>query len=129
VVSAASDLYSIGIILYELLTARAPFEADTVPAILLKHLRDRPTPPSACGAAVSSELDAIVMRALEKNPGSRFADAGSFSSALECARRGLTARGSVDPPMWRNNLSVVNRSERAPETRRWTVEEMRDAAA
>jgi serine/threonine-protein kinase len=98
VVSNASDLYSIGIILYELLTGRAPFEGDTVPAILLKHLRDRPTPPSACGAAVRSELDAIVMRALEKNPGSRFADAASFSSALECARRGLTACGSVDAP-------------------------------
>ena len=87
--SVASDLYSIGVILYELLTGRRPFDGDTVAAVLLSHVRDQPAPPSAVNAAVTPEMDAIVMRALEKNPDARYANAEAFIAALERAATAL----------------------------------------
>jgi serine/threonine-protein kinase len=81
--SVASDLYSIGVILYELLTGRRPFDGDTVAAVLLSHVREQPARPSAVNDAVTREMDAIVMRALEKNPSARYANAEAFIAALE----------------------------------------------
>jgi serine/threonine-protein kinase len=94
-VSAATDLYSVGVILYELLTGRVPFEGETVVAILLQHVKERPTPPRARNTVVPRELDAIVMRALEKDPGKRFADADAFITALEHAKVALRFQDTV----------------------------------
>jgi serine/threonine-protein kinase len=82
-VGAASDLYSIGVILYEMLTGRVLFEGESVVTIALKHVNERPKPPSALHAAVAPELDEVVTRALEKDPARRFADADTFIAALE----------------------------------------------
>ena len=81
--SVASDLYSIGVILYELLTGRLPFGGDTVAAVLLSHVRDQPDPPSAVNASVTREMDAIVMLALDKDPTARYANAEAFIATLE----------------------------------------------
>ena len=89
VVSAQSDLYSIGIMLYELLTGTVPFEGDSVVAIALRHLSEPPRPPSSIVPAISPNLDAIVMCALEKVPAQRFADADEFLAALEGERERL----------------------------------------
>jgi serine/threonine-protein kinase len=78
----ASDLYSIGVILYELLTGRVPFEGQTVIAVALQHVNERPLPPSLLNPLIAPRLDAIVMKALEKEPGCRFADAQAFINAL-----------------------------------------------
>ncbi len=88
-VGVASDLYSIGIMLYELLTGRVPFDGESIVTILLKHVKERPIPPRARNAAVPRELDAIVMQALEKDPESRFANADGFIAALEHAKMNL----------------------------------------
>src|SRR5829696_1500511 len=88
-VSAASDLYSIGIMLYELLTGRVPFEGESAVTIALKQVSETPVQPSAYNAAVTPELDAVVMRALEKDPARRPADADEFSAALEHAKANL----------------------------------------
>ncbi|MGZ6639653.1 MAG: protein kinase domain-containing protein [Solirubrobacteraceae bacterium] len=93
--SVASDLYSIGVILYELLTGRRPFDGDTVAAVLLSHVREQPAPPSAVNAVVTPEMDAIVMRALEKNPGARYANAEAFIAALESAAAALPPHSST----------------------------------
>ena len=97
-VSAASDLYSIGIILYELLTARVPFEGASAVTIALKQVNERPTPPSVYNSAVTPELEAVVMRSLEKEPSRRFQDADEFISALQAAREGIATPAMVGPP-------------------------------
>jgi serine/threonine protein kinase/beta-lactam-binding protein with PASTA domain len=88
-VGARSDLYAVGIMLYELLTGTVPFEGDSVVAIALRHLSEPPAPPSTLVPSISPNLDAIVMRALEKDPERRFADADEFLSALEAERERL----------------------------------------
>jgi serine/threonine-protein kinase len=92
-VSPRSDLYSIGIMLYELLTGAVPFEGDSVVAIALRHLSEPPRPPSTLVGTISPNLDAIVMRALAKSPEARFADADEFLTALEGERERLRAEG------------------------------------
>jgi eukaryotic-like serine/threonine-protein kinase len=82
-VSARSDLYSVGVILYELLTGRVPFEGDSAVTIALKHVNEEAVPPSAYNGAVTPELDAVVLRALAKDPAHRPHDADEFIAALE----------------------------------------------
>ena len=97
-VSATSDLYSVGIILYESLTGRVPFEGESAVTIALKQVNERPTPPSVYNSAVTPELESVVMRALEKEPSRRFQDADEFISALQAAREGVTTPVMVAPP-------------------------------
>src|ERR1700681_1489779 len=88
-VSARSDLYAIGVMLYELLTGTVPFEGESVVAIALRHLSEPPRPPSSLVPSISPSLDAIVLRALAKNPEERFADADEFLAALDGERARL----------------------------------------
>jgi serine/threonine-protein kinase len=85
-VSARSDLYAIGIVIYEMLAGRVPFDGESAVTIALKQVSEAPVPPSAYNAAVTAELDAVVLRALEKDPARRFADADEFIAALEMVR-------------------------------------------
>jgi beta-lactam-binding protein with PASTA domain/predicted Ser/Thr protein kinase len=88
-VSEPSDLYSVGIMLYELLTGRVPFDGESAVTIALKHVNERPVPPSMINPAVPPELEGVVLRALEKDERYRFPDADSFIAALEHARAAL----------------------------------------
>ncbi|MCW2993699.1 MAG: pknB [Conexibacter sp.] len=88
-VSAPSDLYSVGIILYEMLTGRVPFEGESAVTIALKQVGEAPVPPSRHNPAVPPALEAVVMKALEKDPARRFADADEFIAALEHAGQGI----------------------------------------
>jgi serine/threonine-protein kinase len=90
--TAQSDLYSVGIILYELLTGRLPFDGESAVAIAVQHLNDPPPPIHSLRPDVAPELEAAVMRALAKDPVSRWADADEFVSALEGARGALAGR-------------------------------------
>jgi beta-lactam-binding protein with PASTA domain/predicted Ser/Thr protein kinase len=85
-VDARADLYSIGVVLYELLTGRVPFDAESAVTIALKQVSEEPVPPSHYNPAVSDQLEDVVMRALQKDPAYRFADAEEFIVALEQAR-------------------------------------------
>jgi eukaryotic-like serine/threonine-protein kinase len=84
-VTPVSDLYSIGVILYEALTRRVPFEADSAVAVAMKQVSETPQRPSSINPQVSPALDAVVMRALEKEPGQRFQSADAFIAALDAA--------------------------------------------
>jgi beta-lactam-binding protein with PASTA domain/predicted Ser/Thr protein kinase len=90
-VSAASDLYSIGVILYELLTGVVPFEGETAVAIAFKQVSAEPRPPSELNPSLPRSLDAIVLRALAKDPAQRYADADELIAALEHQRTALPA--------------------------------------
>lgn len=92
-VTAVSDLYSVGVILYEALAGRVPFEADSAVAIAMKQVSHTPQRPSSINPAISPALDAVVMRALEKDPGQRFQSAEAFIAALDAALRDPSAEG------------------------------------
>jgi eukaryotic-like serine/threonine-protein kinase len=104
-VTAVSDLYSIGVVLYEALAGRVPFEADSAVAIAMKQVSHTPQRPSSINPAVSPALDAVVMRALEKDPGRRFQSADAFIAALDAAVRnpgehgGTAAFAPLPPPV------------------------------
>jgi beta-lactam-binding protein with PASTA domain len=86
-VTAASDLYSIGVILYEALTGFVPFEADSAVAVALKQVSEVPRPPSELNPAVPKALDAVVLKAMAKDPANRFQSADEFDAALTEAER------------------------------------------
>ena len=90
-VSDASDLYSVGVILYELLTGVVPFEGETAVAVAFKQVSAPPRPPSELNPALAPSLDAVVLRALAKDPAERYADADELIAALQHERAALPA--------------------------------------
>lgn len=84
-VTKACDIYALGVVLFELLTGRLPFEADTPMGVILKHLYDAPPAPSQLRPELPKALDAVVQRAMRKEPEQRFASAGALAAALAAA--------------------------------------------
>jgi beta-lactam-binding protein with PASTA domain/predicted Ser/Thr protein kinase len=90
-VSQSSDLYAVGVILFELLTGQVPFDADSAVSIALKHVSEAPPAPSLFDPSVPPALEAVVLWALEKDPAQRPADADAFIAELEQARDAVLA--------------------------------------
>jgi serine/threonine-protein kinase len=86
-VDGRTDLYSFGVMLYELLTGRKPFRADTAYSLLNAHLNEIPTAPMEVNPALSPELNDIVLRAMAKRPEDRFQTAEEFRLAIRRRRR------------------------------------------
>ena len=78
-----SDIYSLGCVLYEMLTGRQPFEADNPVAVAYQHVHDAPTPPSSLEPSVPPVLEAVVLRAMEKDPAARYQSVMDMTAALE----------------------------------------------
>jgi serine/threonine-protein kinase len=88
-VDQTSDLYSLGIVLYELLTGSVPFTGESPVEIAMKHLSATPEPPSAKRVDVPHSLDMVVLRALAKDPADRYQNAEEMDADLERVARGL----------------------------------------
>ncbi len=94
--SPASDLYAVGVMLYELLTGVLPFTSDSTVAVALKHLQEAPYPPQRLNPAIPAPLAAITLRALAKDPNDRFIGAREMAAAL------------ADWPRWRDTRAVAS---------------------
>jgi serine/threonine-protein kinase len=88
-VREGSDLYSIGVVLYELLTGRVPFDADAAVTIALKHVSEAPPRPTQFNPTIPPELEQIVLWVLNKDPADRPTDADQLITALEHARTSI----------------------------------------
>jgi len=106
-VSPQSDLYSVGVILYECLTGRVPFDGETAVAVTLQQLQQDPVPPSYYNPAVSPALDAVVLRALQREPYERYPDADSFIAALDEAEADPGEPAARPRPWWKWLLVVL----------------------
>jgi serine/threonine-protein kinase len=80
--SPASDIYAAGVVIYEMLTKRRPFEGENVHGILYQHLHEAPPPPSQFNPRIPRSLEAIVLQALAKTPERRFLEAGAMERAF-----------------------------------------------
>src|ERR1700744_215234 len=90
-VTAPSDLYSIGVVLYEMLTGRVPFDGESAVTIALKHVSEAPVPPSHLNSRVTPELEQTVLWTLNKNPADRPVDAEQLITVLEHCREAIVA--------------------------------------
>jgi serine/threonine-protein kinase len=97
-VTARSDVYSIGVMLYELLTGQLPFNGDSAVSIALKHLSDPPPPMSRDGLRIEPNLEGVVLGALAKDPDARWQSAEDFSAALDACRPYVEAFQAGDEP-------------------------------
>src|SRR5205807_3778940 len=88
-VAQTSDLYSVGVVLYELLTGQVPFTGDTPLEIAMKHLSEVPKPPSELRPEVPHDLDLVVLRALAKDPADRYPTAEQMDADLERVLKGM----------------------------------------
>jgi eukaryotic-like serine/threonine-protein kinase len=135
-VTGASDLYSVGVILYEALTGAVPFDGDSAVTVALKQVSEAPVPPSQLNPDVPPALEAVVLRALAKRPEARYADADEFLADLEyaaahpdeplgddtaafaaipAAEQTRVRRGPPAPPPWQGAAEA----ESDPGRRRW----------
>jgi beta-lactam-binding protein with PASTA domain/tRNA A-37 threonylcarbamoyl transferase component Bud32 len=95
-VNEATDLYSIGVVLFEMLTGRTPFQGDSAVAIALRHVSQPAPSPREFRPEIPPELEAVVLKALAKDPKQRYLDADSFIADLDAARSALDGDRHVD---------------------------------
>ena len=110
-VDGRSDIYSLGAVLYEMLAGRPPFMGDSPVAVAYKQVNESPCSPSIGNPEVTPLLDAVLMRALAKNPANRYQTADDFRADLERARLGQDVHATPLMPPVADATQVINRPQ------------------
>src|ERR1700686_1748146 len=114
IVSPAADVYALGIVMYEMLTGRTPFDGENAVAVAMQHIQDAPVPPSQFNPNIPPALEEIILRCLEKVPEMRFRDGSSLARALEMLGEAdlgmpspsMGAGGLLTPPLGDATVSM-----------------------
>ena len=137
-VDARSDVYSLGCVLYEILTGEPPFIGDSPVAVAYQHVREDPVPPSQRHSGIPPELDAVVLKALAKNPDNRYQSAAEMRSDLirvhsgeapeapkvltDAERTSIMATGPMSGPAAPpQNVVVPRAADRNTSIARWLI--------
>ncbi len=119
IVNPAADVYALGIVMYEMLTGRTPFDGDTPVAVAMQHIQDAPIPPSQLNPNIPPALEEIILRCLEKIPEMRYRDGTLLARALEMLGEG-ELEGSLPTnitPAGVNTTAANGRTPRATQVR------------
>ena len=115
VVEATSDLYSTGVVMYEMLTGRVPFVGDTPVAVAMQHIQDAPPPITDFAPETPPAVVAVVMKALEKDPKNRFQTAREMAEALMKAKDGRLDPSMIVPEVSRIPVPQPSQPDRVQE--------------
>ncbi len=121
IVNPAADVYALGIVMYEMLTGRTPFDGDTPVAVAMQHIQDTPIPPRQLNPNIPPALEEIILRCLEKIPEMRYRDGSALARALELLGEEETGAplptsltpGGLPTPSTNGSTFVANRSRPA----------------
>ena len=94
-VTAASDIYSVGVVMYEMLTGKVPFDGDTPVSIALQHISTPPVPPSQMAEGISPAMERVVLTAMSKDMHSRYLDAADMARAIRAAMKNPQSEAEV----------------------------------
>ena len=95
-IKAHSDLYSVGIVLYEMVTGEVPFKADSPISVALKHINEKPTKPTEINSDINNELERLILKALSKDPENRFNNAKEMNEAVLSILQDLRNKNDSD---------------------------------
>ena len=121
IVTPSADVYALGIVMYEMLTGRTPFDGDTPVSVAMQHIQDAPIPPSQYNPEIPPALEEIIMRCLEKVPEMRYRNGTVLAQALESFMEdmfGDNASDQLAPGMPRTTVAGFNTVPSRPNNQR-----------